>query len=78
MAHVYSAVFLSLILAGCATVQDVRRGDGSTEYSISCWYFDWSMCYAKANELCPGGYKFLSQEMQPNGKEMRSACPDVK
>jgi hypothetical protein len=78
MTHVYIAVFFSLIMAGCATIQEVRRLDNSTEYSVSCWYFDWSMCFAKANELCPGGYNFLSQEMRSNGKEMRFACPDAK
>lgn len=78
MAHVYRAMFLLLILTGCATVQNVRQDGGSTEFSISCWYFDWSMCYAKANELCPVGYEFLSQEIKKNGKEMRFACPDAK
>jgi len=78
MTRVYIAVFLLLMMAGCATTQEVRRLASSTEYSVSCWYFDWSICYSKANELCPGGHNFVSLEAPSGGKEMRFACPDAK
>jgi hypothetical protein len=76
MTHVHIAAFFLLMVAGCATTQEVRRLNGTTEFSISCWYFDWNMCYAKANELCRGRQKFLSQHEGINGKELRIACHD--
>jgi hypothetical protein len=67
---------LFLIVAGSATSQEIRRLDRSTEYSISCWYFGWYICYNKANELCPERYKVLSENEGFNGRELRIACPD--
>jgi hypothetical protein len=66
-----------VMMAGCATSQKVQRLDKSTEYVINCWYFDWGICYDKARKICPSGYKYLSQDDQSNGKEVRIACPDV-
>jgi hypothetical protein len=78
MTRVHITLFLILSVAGCATSQVVQRADRGTEYVISCWYFDWYMCYGKANKLCPDGYKLLTQNEQFNGKEIRISCPDAK
>ena len=66
---------LSLMVAGCATSQEIRRVDRSTEYSISCWHFGWYICYNKANELCGDRFKVLSENDGFNGRELRIACP---
>lgn len=78
MARTHFAVFLLLAAAGCATSQEIRRPDGSTEYLISCGYFGWYICYDKANELCPGRYKTLSESAGFDRKELRIACPDAR
>ena len=74
----FYAVFLLLMVAACAASKEVRQRDRSTEYSISCWYFGWYVCYEKANQLCPGRYKVLSETEGFNARELRIACPDAK
>ena len=44
------------------------------EYAISCGYLNWIYCYERANELCPAGYRTLSQSEGYGPKEMRVAC----
>jgi hypothetical protein len=78
MTHAHMAPLLFLILAGCATTQEIRRLDRATEYSISCGYFGWYICYSKADELCPERYKVLSESEGINGRQLRMACPDAK
>ena len=72
----HSAVLLLLVVAGCATSQRIGRLDRSTEYSISCSYFGWYICYNKAGELCPGRFKVLSESETSSGRVLRMACPD--
>jgi hypothetical protein len=72
------AAFLLFLVAGCATSQQVQRLDRSTEYSISCWYFGWYICYNKAAQLCPDRYKVLSENEGFSGRELRIACADAK
>jgi len=72
------AALVLLSVAGCATSHTVGRLDRSTEYSISCSYFGWYICYNKAEEICPGRYKVLSENETFNGRELRMACPDAR
>jgi hypothetical protein len=65
-------------MAGCAGSQEVSRRDGSAEYRISCGYFGWYLCYEKANEVCPGRYKVISESTGLSSKELRIACPQAK
>jgi len=69
---------LSLLVAGCAGSHAVGRLDRSTEYSISCWYFNWSICYNKAEQICPGRFKVLSESDESGGRTLRIACPDAQ
>lgn len=64
----------ALAAAGCASVQQVQHPGGSTEHQISCGYLNWSYCYEKARELCPDGYKVLSESEGYRPKELRVAC----
>jgi len=74
-----AAVFLLLAASGCTTTQEIRRPDGTTEYLIACGAgLGWNICYDKANEICPSGYKTLSEDAGFNRKELRIACPGVQ
>lgn len=64
-----------VIAAGCATSQRIARPDGGGEYLISCSYFGWYICYDKAEEICPGRYKVVSESEESYRKELRIACP---
>ena len=66
-------------LAGCTTTQEIRRPDGSTEYLIACGAgLGWNICYDRANEVCPSGYKTLSEDAGFNRKELRISCPGAQ
>lgn len=66
-------------MAGCTTTQEIRRPDGSTEFLIACGSgLGWNICYEKANEICPGGYKTLSEDAGFNRKELRISCPTAQ
>ena len=74
----FAAISITL-LAGCTTTQEIRRPDGSVEYLVACGAsLGWNICYDKANELCPEGYKTLSEDAGFNRKELRIACPSAK
>ena len=69
-------VLVSLALFGCTTTQEIKRGTSDKEYLIACGAsLGWNICYEKANELCPKGYKTLSEEAGFNRKELRIICP---
>ncbi|MDU3076852.1 MAG: hypothetical protein E7B29_11210 [Mixta calida] len=69
------AVVAALLLSGCATSQKISRPDGTSEYLIQCGAgTGWSICYSKANELCPAGYSDLNKEAGFNRKELRIRC----
>ena len=68
-----------LVLTGCTTTQEIKRPDGSIEYLIACGAsLGWNICYKNANEICPIGYKTLSQDAGFNRKELRISCPAAK
>lgn len=59
-----TTVIVCLLLTGCATATPINRGAGQqSEYFLECngAAVPWSKCYAKANQVCPGGYDTLEQ-----------------
>ena len=63
-------------LAGCTTTEAINRPDGSKDYVIACGAgLGWNICYSKANEVCPSGYKTVSQDGGFNRKELTISCP---
>ena len=66
----------AIFISGCTTAQEIRRPDGSVEFLVACGAgLGWNICYDKANEICPTGYKTLSEEAGINRKELRISCP---
>ena len=73
------AIVLSLAMAGCATSQQAPDSARAGEYQISCGYFGWYICYEKAGQLCPGGYKVVSEnEDHFGGRKLRISCQEAK
>ena len=69
------AALLSLAAAGCATSQQANDSGRAGEYQISCGYFGWYICYERADQLCPGGYKVVSEnEEHFGGRSLRISC----
>jgi hypothetical protein len=65
------------ILLGCTTSQEIKRPGGKSEFLVGCGAaLGWNVCYEKANELCPKGYKTLSEDAGINRKELRIACSE--
>ena len=67
------AVLLALAAAACASSQPVADAGRAGEYQISCGYLGWYICYERADQLCPGGYKVLAEE-EDGGRRTRIAC----
>lgn len=64
-------------VSACSTAQEIKRPDGSVEYLVACGAgLGWNICYDKANEICPTGYKTLSEDAGFSRKELRIACPN--
>ena len=68
-----SIVITALVLASCTTSDPdghvyslVACGGGSTGVS--------NICYARAEQLCPGGYTVLSEDQHSEPQEMHIAC----
>ena len=67
-----------VLMLSCTTSQEIRRPDGSVEYLIAFGAgLGWNICYDKANEVCPSGYKTISEDAGFNRKELRIACPSA-
>ncbi|WP_341519823.1 hypothetical protein AABC73_14825 [Pseudomonas sp. G.S.17] len=62
-------------LAGCTTAQKIDRPDGTVEYQIACGAATgWGICYSRAQEVCPGGYKTIEEDQGFNRKELKISC----
>ena len=50
----FSALFLTFVLNGCATVKETYSQDGRKAYALNCsgTARGWDKCYAAAGELC--------------------------
>jgi hypothetical protein len=73
------AVLLSIAQAGCASVEQATDTGRAGEYQISCGYFAWYICYERADQLCGGGYKVVSEsEEHFGGRKLRISCQGAK
>jgi hypothetical protein len=73
------ALSLALAAAGCSSVEQVRDSGRAGEYEISCGYFGWYICYERADQLCPGGYKVVAEnEEHFGGRKLRISCEEKK
>ena len=73
------AVLLSLAAAGCASSQPVNEPGRTGEYQISCGYLGWYICYERADQLCPRGYKVVAEnEDHFGGRSTRIACKNTE
>jgi hypothetical protein len=68
------ALSIALLAAGCVSSQQLGPPAAGREYVISCGYFGWYMCYDRAYEVCPGGFKVVSQLEPSYRKELHVAC----
>lgn len=63
------------VLAGCTTAQKINRPDGTVEYQIACGAATgWGVCYSRAQEECPSGYKTIKEDQGFNRKELKISC----
>lgn len=70
---------LALAAAGCTTVQQAKDSGRAGEYEITCGYFAWYICYQRADELCPGGYKVVAETDEHfGGRKTRISCEQRK
>lgn len=68
-------ILSTLTFIGCTTTQEINRGSSQKEFLIACGAsLGWNICYEKANEICPKGYKTLSEQAGFNRKELRISC----
>lgn len=73
------AGLLSFAAAGCATSQQAPDTARAGEYQISCGYFGWYLCYEKAGQRCPRGYKVVAEsEEHFGGRRLRISCQESK
>ena len=73
------AAWLALAAAGCATSEQVKDSGRAGEYQIACGYFAWYVCYERADQVCPGGYKVVSEnEEHFGGRKLRVSCQEAK
>ena len=60
----FSTLFLTFVLNGCATVKETYSQDGRKAYTLNCSGLvrGWDICYAAAGELCKTkGYDILDK-----------------
>lgn len=64
-----------MTLAACTTTTQINRGDGKKQFLIACGSATpWSVCYEKANAVCPSGYNDVSKDGGFNRKELTVEC----
>lgn len=61
--HQIVTASLLLLLTACAKVTPMHDGEGGLKYLVGCYgaLTPMSVCYAKADELCPAGYTMIDQ-----------------
>lgn len=56
---------MGLLLAGCVIARPITAPNGQPGYALTCnGAQGWAGCYAKAGEVCPGGYSVVAQDGQ--------------
>jgi hypothetical protein len=73
------AALLALAAAACATSRQAADTSRAGEYEISCGYFGWYICYDRADQLCPRGYRVVAEnEDHFGGRSTRIACKNTE
>jgi hypothetical protein len=57
----YLFLMLLVVLAGCASVKQVKAPDGEVAYLVQCGKAATSACTSKANDVCPHGYDLIDR-----------------
>jgi hypothetical protein len=59
-----SVLLLLLLLGACAEVTEMREPGGGIQYLVGCYgaLTPMSVCYNKAEELCPSGYAIVDRK----------------
>jgi hypothetical protein len=76
MKNICLIILFSALAAGC-NMPNKKPGDGRQWMEISCNGFaDWTKCYEKAKNLCPGGYDIANQQesLIEQQRTMEVAC----
>lgn len=76
MKTIITAVMLTALFAGCATVKDTYSADGSKAYTLNCsgTARGWDKCYAAAGEICKNaGYTILDRNSEDLSNSVVSA-----
>ena len=62
--QIIAAFLLLIATTGCtATTKEIRFSDGTIDYLITCdARLGWNICYDKANEVCPSGYRTIFED----------------
>lgn len=58
----YPSLILIATLTACASATQVKGPNGEAAYLVKCGKAVQSKCTAKANDLCPGGYRVLERK----------------
>lgn len=57
----YLFLLFIVVLAGCASSQQIKGSDGKEAYQVKCGNAVKGKCTEKAAELCPHGYTLLDR-----------------
>lgn len=60
-------LFSLILLAGCASATQVKGPNGEPAFLVKCGNAVKSKCTAKANDLCPHGYRVLDRQADAYG-----------
>lgn len=67
------------LIGGCSTIESVPPPDGDDEYVFACTKTAGQPgCKARAEAVCPNGFKTLSSEENFERKELRIRCSEAQ
>jgi len=70
----YSLLFGALALSACTTAGYQTNADGSRDEIINCGAWGYSMCYSRADDLCPFGYEKRGERFANSMREVVVRC----
>ena len=71
----FVAVVAASALSGCATSQQIQGPNGEPLMMIECGSaVSMGVCYSKAKEVCPNGYRSVSEESGFDRKTLKVSC----
>ena len=74
--RMFFLTFMAVLCGACTTVAPINRPKGEAqEYVVACGSASgWNVCYSKANDLCPHGYRTIREDGGFNRKELQIRC----